>query len=270
MTTFLADGFRSVDAADAEKLAHCLATIDDLAAFRPYKIASYEALALQPDARVADMACGLGFDLLQLAARVREGAVTGFDISQAFVDEARRRVGDHDRITVQRGDLRQLDCPDDQFDAVRVDRSLQHIDDLNAAISEMVRITRPGGRVVAAEPDWSSFRVGSDDSRVSGVIAHEFGSNIRNSTIGNQLTDRLRKHLTVRDHSVHAVVLRDMAEAEIVFDLTHTAEHAAAKGLITEAEARAFLEGLSRRTAQGTFDAALHIHVVSGVKAAGR
>lgn len=266
MTTFLANAFRSVDSADTEKLGNCLERIDSLAAFRPYKEASYRALDLQPNSKIADAACGLGFDLIRLAERVPEGEVTGFDISQEFIDRAIRRTEGCDRIVVRRGDLRELDCPDAFFDGVRVDRSLQHIDDLDAAISEIVRITKEGGKIVAAEPDWSSFRISSSDTKISSLIEEEFSSNIRNPELGIQLADRLGAHLEICENTVHAVLLRSRDEVEIVYDLTHTVERSTSKGLLDKEAAEAFLKDLLNRAAQGTFHALLCIHVVSGMK----
>lgn len=266
MSTFLADGFRAVDTEDTEKLGNCLSRIDGLDAFKPYKIASYNALNLSPISKVADVACGLGFDLVRLSERVPDGAVSGFDISEAFVEKALGRIEGRSNITVRQGDLRDLDCPDAVFDCVRVDRSLQHIDDLDAAISEMVRITKRGGRVVAAEPDWSSFRISSSNTKISRLIGDQFASNIRNPVLGSQLADRFSANMEICDHTVHAALLRDLEEAEIVYDLTHTVVRSTNKGLLDKEAAEAFLKDLAYRAARGTFHALLCIHVVSGIK----
>ena len=267
MSTFLADGFRSVDsAADTEKLSQCLASMENLADFRAYKQESFEALNLRPDSAVADVACGLGFDLLKLRQLVPRGVVTGFDISEEFVAAARRMVGPDQSVRVVQGDIQQLECEDGVFDAVRIDRSLQHIEMPDAAISEMTRIVRPGGTVAAAEPDWTSYHLASDNADISAVIESEFGSTIRNRAIGRQLVDVLSEHLEISHHSVHPLLLRNYSDAEIIFDIAHSVERCCEKRLITDAEGRTFLEDLSRRSKDGTFFALLFIHVVSGIK----
>ena len=267
MSTFLADGFRCVDsAANTEKLSQCLALMEKLPDFRAYKQTSFEALNLRSDSTVADIACGLGFDLLKLHQLVPRGVVTGFDISEEFVATARQLVASHESIRVVQGDIRRIECEDSIFDAVRIDRSLQHIEEPDAAISEMARIVRDGGAVVVAEPDWTSYHLVSDNAKVTAVVESEFASTIRNPAIGRQLVDLLSGHLEISHHSVHPILLRSYSDAEIIFDIAQSVHRCCEQQLIANAEGRAFLESLSRRSKNGTFFALLCIHVVSGIK----
>ena len=61
--------------------------------------------------------------------------------------------------TVCRGDALALPFADGAFDACRADRVVQHLDDPLAAIAEVVRVTRPGGRIVLADPDQESLLI---------------------------------------------------------------------------------------------------------------
>ena len=67
------------------------------------------------------------------------------------------------RFTV--GDACSLDEPDDSFDAARSERTLQWLADPAAAVAEMVRVVRPGGRVSLIDTDGLTFTidVGDDD-----------------------------------------------------------------------------------------------------------
>ncbi len=221
---------------------------------------------LHSDSTVADVACGLGFDLLKLHHLVPRGVVTGFDISEEFVTAARHLVASHESVRVVQGDIHRIDCDDNSFDAVRIDRSLQHIEQPDAAISEMARIVREGGTMVAAEPDWSSYHLASDNAKVSAVIESEFGSTFRNPAIGRQLVDMLSEHVDISHHSVHPILLRRFSDAEAIFDIAQSVERCCEKSLIATADGQAFLEHLSERSKNGTFFALLCIHVVSGVK----
>ncbi|WP_419906751.1 methyltransferase domain-containing protein [Hoeflea sp.] len=267
MSTFLADGFRSVDSsADTEKLGRCLSAMEDLADFRAYKQKSFEALNLRSDSDVADIACGLGYDLLKLRQLVPDGGVTGFDISEAFVAAARDLAASDESVRVVQGDVHEMAIDDGAFDGARTDRSLQHMEKPDVAVSEMARIVKQGGTVVAAEPDWTSYHLVSDNAEVSAVIEREFGSTIRNPAIGRQLVDLLGKQLQIGHHSVHPILLRHLPDAEIIFDITHSVQRCCDKQLITKDDGRAFLESLSRRSENGTFFALLCVHVVSGIK----
>jgi ubiquinone/menaquinone biosynthesis C-methylase UbiE len=62
-------------------------------------------------------------------------------------------------VTVCRGEARALPFADGTFDACRSDRVVQHVEDPLAAVAELVRVTRLGGRVVVADPDQESLIV---------------------------------------------------------------------------------------------------------------
>ena len=55
------------------------------------------------------------------------------------------------------GDVCALDLADDSFDGVWCERVLQHVDDAERAIGELVRVTRPGGRICLIDTDWGSL-----------------------------------------------------------------------------------------------------------------
>lgn len=83
--------------------------------------------------------------------------VTGLDATPAMVAraaakaEARRRVGRPAAATFVVGDLLDLPFPDASFAAVTVGWGLRNVADLERALREMVRVTRPGGRVVCLD-----------------------------------------------------------------------------------------------------------------------
>nr|WP_319384706.1 methyltransferase domain-containing protein [uncultured Roseibium sp.] len=270
--TFLADGFRQVDnAANRAKLETCLSLMERLPDFQTYKRTSYEALVLGPDSRVADLACGLGFDLPRLKQLVPGGSVTGFDLSDSFVKAAQGHVADvlgaaDPSITVRQGDIHALGCDPDLFDAARIDRSLQHIPDPAAAIGEMARIVRPGGIVCASEPDWSSFVIGSDLAAISRHAEDAFRNGFLNPMIGRELVDLIGGHLPITHHSVHPVLLKRLSDAEIIFDLTETLQRCVAEEKIPAAEAGTFYADLEERDKNHRFFALLNIHVVAGRK----
>ena len=86
------------------------------------------------------------------------------------------------------GDALALDQPDDSFDVVRSERTLQWLTDPEAAVAEMARALRPGGLVSLIDTDWSTFEidVGDDDlaTRVREAMRVERS---RASNIGRRL-----------------------------------------------------------------------------------
>ena len=117
-----------------------------LPAIQQSKSMMLAALALQPGQRVLDLGCGLGDDVFTMAERVgTRGHVIGIDISEAMIEEARRRTPFGTPVEFHVGDSRKLEFPAGHFDAVRAERLLMHVPEATAALGEMVRVTRRGG-----------------------------------------------------------------------------------------------------------------------------
>lgn len=151
-----------------------------------------EQLSLHDGQRLLDVGCGLGDAALALAADLGvEGEVVGVDASAEMIAGARSRArAARCRIRFAVGDARALDEPDDSFDVVRSERTLQWLTSPAAAVAEMARVVRPGGLVSLLDTDWSTFEidVGDDDlaTRIREAMRIERG---RPSNIGRRLAD---------------------------------------------------------------------------------
>lgn len=102
---------------------------------------------------VLDVGCGTGHlasCLVQQDPGVDE--VHGVDLSDAYIDHARRHSGDA-RLVFQVGDARALPYPDASFDHSLAMLALQFVPQPKRALREMRRVTRPGGTVAAATWD---------------------------------------------------------------------------------------------------------------------
>jgi ubiquinone/menaquinone biosynthesis C-methylase UbiE len=110
-----------------------------------------ELLAPQPGERVIDAGAGTGWAALAIAHRVGSaGHVTGIDVSEAALEQARRKASAEGlfNITFRQGDVMQLDAPDASLDAVASASVLAFLPDHAAALREWRRVLRPGGRVL--------------------------------------------------------------------------------------------------------------------------
>ena len=119
------------------------------------------ALALQPGEQVLDVGVGPGFLAQEMADGVGAmGSVTGIDISQSMLTLAHARCGESPlapRITLQRGDAAALPFPDTAFDAAVVTQVYEYVADVPAALAELYRVLRPGGRALILDTDWDSI-----------------------------------------------------------------------------------------------------------------
>ncbi len=119
-----------------------------------------------PGSRVLDVATGTGDFALELAGRTDPGGeVIGSDFSEGMLERARAKAarGAASGVKFEWGDAMALSYEDESFDAATVGFGARNFEDLGRGLAEMVRVVRPGGRVVVLEittptrPPLSSF-----------------------------------------------------------------------------------------------------------------
>ncbi len=102
-----------------------------------------------PGDSVLDVACGTGDLAIELAGLVgADGSVIGSDFSQEMLARARVKAP---QLSWESANALALPYEADRFDAVTVGFGARNFADLEAGLAEMVRVTRPGGRVVVLE-----------------------------------------------------------------------------------------------------------------------
>ncbi|MEU5808144.1 MULTISPECIES: demethylmenaquinone methyltransferase [unclassified Streptomyces] len=115
-----------------------------------------KAVAARPGHRVLDLAAGTATSSLPFAAT---GAyVVPCDFSLGMLREGKKR---HSWLPLTAGDATKLPFKDDVFDTVTISFGLRNVQDTDAALRELYRVTKPGGQVVICEfsqPTWGPFR----------------------------------------------------------------------------------------------------------------
>lgn len=105
-----------------------------------------ELAEVGPGSRALDVATGTGD--LAIALSQAGASVIGSDFSEGMLARARTKAPG---LTWEWGDVRELPYEDASFDAVTVGFGARNYGDLDAGLREMVRVTRPGGKVVVLE-----------------------------------------------------------------------------------------------------------------------
>lgn len=126
---------------------------------RRWKRRVVELAAVHPGNRALDVCCGTGDLALALAAR--GATVTGLDFSEPMLKVAERRLaevqtplsraGEKLSVDLLRGDAMHLPFADASFDAVTVGYGLRNLASWETGLSEMVRVARPGARLIVLE-----------------------------------------------------------------------------------------------------------------------
>ena len=163
--------------------------------------------------KVLEIGCGLGTDGAQFA---RAGAdYTGIDLTEAAVDLARRRFA----LSGLRGNFRvsdaeKLDFADESFDLVYSHGVLHHTPDIDAAVTEIHRVLKPGGRAMVM-----LYHRGSYNYRIGIRVLRRAGAGLLKSESGIRLVHRLTGE-PIDSLREHAASLRnangDFSAAELL------------------------------------------------------
>ena len=111
-----------------------------------------EISKLKPE-KVLDVGCGIGGTSRFLAKKFGEStSVTGITLSQAQVDRATKLAEERDipNAKFQVMDALEMTFPDNTFDVVWACESGEHMPDKKKYVEEMIRVLKPGGRIVIA------------------------------------------------------------------------------------------------------------------------
>ena len=247
----------------AARLERRAKAVDEVAARDAY----LGLLDITAGEHVLDVGCGSGAVTRAIATRVgSRGFVIGLDPSPELLAVARelaREAGLGDRAEFREGDALSLPFPDRSFDVVLCVTVLSHVPSGEAAIPELVRVLRPGGRlgVFDLDTDMTAFThpdraltrrivaAASDATAVDGWLVRRLPSLFQRAGLGDV---RVRGFFPLETdlQSFYASMADRCAEAAVK------------TGAITELEGRTWLDAFREQGARGPIVAGrLHIFV---------
>lgn len=147
---------------------------------RRWRRLTIDAVGAAPGEKLLDLAAGTGTSSEPFADEGVRVVPCDFSIGMLQVGKARRPD-----LSFTAGDATRLPFADASFDAVTISFGLRNVVDTVGALREMLRVTRPGGRIVVCEfssPTWTPFRTVYQEylmkalPKVAGVVTKDAGS----------------------------------------------------------------------------------------------
>lgn len=153
-----------------------------------------DLLALRPGERVLDIGVGPGYLALEMANAVGpQGRVCGIDTSEAMLELARRRCAGPGGVELRLGDASDLPFADGGFDVAAAIQVYLYVADVDAALAELYRVLRPGGRAVVMDTDWGTAAWNcADPERLKRVLA-VWETCFTHSRLARSLPGKLRR-----------------------------------------------------------------------------
>ena len=177
----------------------------------PQESAIFRGYGLSGPLRVLDVGCGTGEITARLAEMYPEAALTGVDLIESHLEEAVRRCAAFGkRVSFRAADAFALPFEDGTFDLVVCRHMLQAVPDPTAAMAEIVRVARPGGRVHLLVEDYGMIHMHPtrlDADRFWTTAPPAFGAATGTDLhIGRTAYGRIRR-LAVEEIAMHYVVV---------------------------------------------------------------
>jgi ubiquinone/menaquinone biosynthesis C-methylase UbiE len=208
---------------------------------------------------VLDVGCGSGADTIPLGRLVgKNGRVVGVDYDHKMLTRANVNAAG---VKVEQSlfhicsDASRLPLASNSFDSCRSERLFQHLPDPELAMAELLRVTKPGGRVVVLDTDHGTWSVDTPykdiERRITRFKADHFG---HNGYAGRQLY-RLFRNAGLKEVTCEIVsgYFTDYGLVRFMFLLDEVEPAAVKAGVINEHELALWRASLESADREGSF-----------------
>jgi SAM-dependent methyltransferase len=246
-----------------ERWVRCLDALRNEPFYAEYKKHVVEILKPRPGGRYLDVGGGTGDDAIAMQEKTTASVIV-LDASLNMVMEARRR-GSGMVIT---GDAAALPFHNNTFDGCVADRIFQHLRSPMDALRELVRVTRPGGKIVVIDPDYGTQAVSLGNQRlVRQVLGYRAKHMIRNGILAHRMVGMfVLAGLYAVTVETRTLLTRDPTSPAVAFDIGNWAHDALQRGLMLPADAAAWRLLMEESVSAKTFLYALTFFLTSGKK----
>ncbi len=218
----------------------------------------YEQMGVGPGSWVLDVGCGVGVDTIPLAQIVGPtGKVVGIDIDEASIAEARRRAeeaGVSEWTEHRMADAADMPFDNNTFDACHSERVFMHLTNPDEVLEEMIRVTKPGGRIVTIDPDGASISWDTEEAEIERKLIPVWNLLHENPFAGRQAFRLFKKHgLVDVSVTIHPSPGHDLELARYLAKIDDIIEKGLELGIVTQEEVNRFNASSERAAAMEAF-----------------
>ena len=270
MNEELGETFSDIDQSkEASIFINYLDSVNTFNTIQAYKSKAHEYLKLQDHHHVLEVGCGSGSDAVDLAKYVPKGKMVAIDHSQSMIETCKQRYQSTSLpIEFQVNSAKQLEFEDHTFDACRTDRVLLHIEKPFEVVQEMVRVLKPGGRIVICEPEWDTLVIDSEQTDLIRKLVHSLSDSAKCGTIGRKLF-RFYKHLNLEEIIVHPFTfpITSYEALNQTLFLEDFLQRCTDEKVFSASEAKGLIDEFKEKQHNHTFFCSHSLFIVSGTKA---
>jgi len=227
-----------------------------------------EVLALKPGEHVLDVGPGPGHYAFDMSAAVGEtGRVAGVDNAESSIATARHRCADLANVSFHLGDAADLPFDAATFDAAISTQTFEYLPNVGAALGEIFRVLKPGGRVLIHDTEWDAWAWHSRDRARMDRIMEVWDGHLADphvpQTLGSQLTAAGFTDVRV-EPLVHVETTYDPASMSAIL-IKFVAGYVTSQG-IPDSEATAWADDLRALGSSGAYFFSTNEYIFTATK----
>jgi ubiquinone/menaquinone biosynthesis C-methylase UbiE len=233
------------------------------------RMRTLEALQLKVGEFVLDVGCGTGLLACDMAALVGEdGRVVGIDNNQHRLMLAEQRCSDLPQVHLKQCKAENLQEAAESIDAVSCVQVLLYLPDVAAALSEMHRVLKPGGRVAIVETDWRGAVLNSFDDSLTRKVLSAFDDAVSSPNLPIRLGPLLkaRGFSAVRVDAFPIVNTSYAPSSWSVEMLELFTQYALEQDVVSASDSEAWLSDLKHKGAEGSYFFCVNRFIFTAVK----
>jgi SAM-dependent methyltransferase len=227
-----------------------------------------EILGLQPGEHVLDVGPGPGHYAFDMSSAVgNAGHVAGVDNARNSLETAQRRCSGLTNVSFYLGDAVDLPFAEATFDAAISTQTFEYLPNVEAALAEIFRVLKPGGRVLIHDTEWDAWAWHSSDrarmNRIMEVWDNHLADPHLPQTLGSRLTAAGFKDVRI-EPLVHVETTYSPTSMSAIL-IKFVAGYVTSQG-IPDSEATAWADDLRTLGSSGHYFFSSNEYIFTGIK----